>query len=210
MRVLFYVHDIGAGRHDRGMDLHSRLAQIYQRVRNLPYDTVAAHDAEGLRSQGRGNCVARAGLLAVEPSAWGVSCRVVSWEYELPVLVDVQHELGFTSDVHTAVQVRDGDRWLVVDATYDPALADLGLTVGQWDGTSETEPAYPAIGPVAVLDHHGHSSRLGEAVARIGRQVEATPPDLIARYQHDLNELFDGARSSAFTAEKLVAHEFWE
>lgn len=36
----------------------SGLVEIFERVRRLPYDTVAAHDAAGLRVEGRGNFAA--------------------------------------------------------------------------------------------------------------------------------------------------------
>lgn len=189
------VPTTGAGRHDLTMDSRARRVEAYRRVRDLSYDTVSAHDAAGLRALGRGDCVAKAHLLSEELQHLGATCRLVSWEYELPVLVPVQRDLACRSDVHTAVQVLVEDRWLLVDATHDPALADLGLTVGRWDGESATEPAYPAVGPVAVLDRHGKSPELDETTRRIRREVAATPPHLIAQYQRDLNALFERARS---------------
>lgn len=177
------------------MVLEERLVASYNRVRGLPYDTVAAYDADSLRAQGRGNCAAKADLLAQELHDLGVPCRLVSWEYALPALVEVQRDLAFDSDVHTAVQARVGNRWLLVDATHDPALAKLGLTVGHWDAKSATQPAYAASGPVIVLDRHGQSPHLDQVNARIGRQVERTPAEAIAQYQHDLNLLFENARS---------------
>ncbi|UFU06606.1 transglutaminase domain-containing protein [Ruania halotolerans] len=172
------------------------LVRAFESVRDLPYDTTAAHDAAGLRARGRGNCVAKAALLAEELSRFGATCRLVSWEYELPILVAVQRDLSFTSDIHTAVQVRVDDRWIVVDATHDPALANLGLTVGRWDGRAATEPAYQPVDPVVPHGPYGLSkSPLDSVMARIGHQVEATGPDLIAQYQRDLNVLFELARA---------------
>ncbi|GAA1483783.1 transglutaminase domain-containing protein [Brachybacterium fresconis] len=175
----------------------SDLVEIFERVRSLPYDTLAAHDAAGLLVDGRGNCVATAGLLSEELSALGARCRAVSWEYELPVLVDAQQHLAFRSDIHTTVQVRVEGRWVLADATHDPRLGILGLTIGRWDGHHDTEPAYRAVGPCVVHGQDGPgSTQLKGAMERIGRQVEATDPDLIAQYQRDLNELFEGCRST--------------
>ncbi|PCC38825.1 hypothetical protein CIK66_12965 [Brachybacterium alimentarium] len=187
----------GKARQDGRVTNEAQLVEIYESVRNLPYDTAAAHDAASLREQGRGNCVAKAGLLAEELSDVGVECRRISWEYKLPVLVDVQHELSFDSDVHTAVQVLLSGKWILVDATHDPALAALGLAVGHWDGASATEPAYQALGSILPHGHDGLLRDLDEAIERIGEQVEATDPELIVRYQHDLNQLFERARSRA-------------
>ncbi|UEJ84337.1 transglutaminase domain-containing protein [Brachybacterium halotolerans subsp. kimchii] len=177
------------------MDSGARGVEVYRWVRDLPYDTVSARDAAGLRALGRGNCVAKAHLLSEELQRLGAMCRIVSCEYELPALVPTQHDLAFSSDVHTAVQVRVVDRWLLVDATHDPALADLGLTVGRWDGESATEPAYPAVGPVVVLDRRGRSAELDDVLSRIAGEVEATSPRLVTQYQRELNALFKQARS---------------
>lgn len=175
--------------------VHASLVTLFEGVRNLPYDTAAAYDAEGLRAQGRGNCVAKAALLAEELGALEVPCRTVSWEYELPLLVDVQQRLGFRTDIHTAVQAHVGGRWVLVDATHDPPLDALGLPVGRWDGRSATEPAYRPIGPRVVLGQKGPGSeQLQEAGERIGRQVEATRPELITQYRDELNALFEGCR----------------
>lgn len=183
----------------------AHLVEIYESVRDLPYDTAAAHDASSLRARGRGNCVAKAALLAEKLAEFGVECRLVSWEYELPVLLDVQHEVSFTSDVHTAVQVRLDGQWLVVDATHDPPLATLGLTASQWDGASATEPAYRAVGDIVPHGRGGFSCELDKTLERIGQRVEATDSDLIARYQRDLNQLFELAREQALREQSIRA-----
>lgn len=187
------------------MTNEARLVEIYESVRDLPYDTAAAHDAASLREQGRGNCVAKADLLAEELGNIGVECRLVSWEYELPALVDVQRELSFDSDVHTAVQVRLDSKWLLLDPTHDPPLATLGLTVGCWEGASATEPAYQAVGVIVSYGLGSPSPELDEVRGRIGQQVERTGSDLNARYQWDLNRLFERARSQALHERSMSA-----
>ncbi len=177
------------------MVVHASPVMLFESVRGLPYDTAAAYDAEGLRATGRGNCVAKAALLAEELGALEVPSRIVSWEYELPLLLDVQQCLGFRTDIHTAVQAHVGGRWILVDATHDPSLGALGLTVGRWDGRSETGPAYQPVGPCVVLGQDGPgSTELQEAMERIGRQVAATHPELITQYRDELNALFEGCR----------------
>lgn len=177
------------------MDVRASLVSLFERVRDLPYDTASAYDAAGLRATGRGNCVAKAALLVEELGAHEVPCRTVAWEYELPLLVDVQQSLGFRTDIHTAVQAHIDGRWVLVDATHDPPLGALGLTVGRWDGCSETEPAYQPVGPCVVPGQGGPgSAQLQEAMERIGRQVEAARPGLITQYQDELNALFESCR----------------
>ena len=180
--------------HNGHMKKEVRALEMYEMVRNLPYRTDAAYDSVGLREQGRGNCVAKAALLAEEFLACGLVVRLVSWEYELPVLVEVQRSLRFSSDVHTAVEVHIEGEWVLVDATHDPPLADLGLTVGQWNGLTSTEPAYAPLGSIIPHDGHGSAARLGRLRSQIDQQVGATHPDIVNQYQRDLNGLFEQAR----------------
>lgn len=69
--------------------------------------------------------------------------------------------------------------------------------MGCWDGASATEPAYQAVGSTFPHGQGSSSLQLDEVQSRIGEQVEATNPDLIARYQRDLNQLFERTRSSS-------------
>lgn len=161
-------------------------------VRGFVHMTV---DPAQLEESERAALAEQVALLAEELGALEVPCRTVSWEYELPLLVDVQQRLGFRTDIHTAVQAHVGGRWVLVDATHDPALGALGLTVGRWDGRSETGPAYQPVGPCVVLGQDGPgSTELQEAMERIGRQVAATRPELITQYRDELNALFEGCR----------------
>lgn len=161
----------------------------------MPYATDAAFDAVGLRERGRGNCVAKASLLAEDLVALGMTTRLVSWEYELPVLLDVQRTLRFGTDVHTATQVQLGDEWLLVDATHDPALARLGLAVSQWDGRTSTGGAYSTLGPWFPHDDAAAMARLEQVSERIGREVAETDADVVQQYLRELNALFESARA---------------
>lgn len=179
------------------MQANDRAVEIYERIRNLPYATDGAHHARGLEEHGRGNCVAKAQLLAEELTACGLVTRLVSWEYELPILVAVQRLLRFRFDVHTAVELKLAGTWTLLDTTHDPPLALLGLSVGHWEGISGTEPAYPPLGPVIAHDGPDAASRIDEMTTRIGHHVEATDPALVNQYRRDLNELFEQARRQA-------------
>lgn len=166
----------------------------YIRVRDLPYATDAAHDAPGLLRLGRGDCVAKANLLATSLRACHADVRFVSWEYRLPRLVPSVEMLAFDTDVHTSVQVRIAGAWVLADPTHDGPLAALDLTVGSWDGVSDTAPAYPPTGPVLVHTDTSDAATLDAVTARLSARVRATPAGSIERYRRELNALFDSVR----------------
>lgn len=126
----------------------SPLIEAFILVRNVPYATDGATSGTELMVVGRGNCVAKAEFLMTAFLSLGVPTRRVRWLYRLPAQPPEVALLPSPFDVHTALEARLGDRWVLVDATHDPALASAGLTVASWDGQNPTSPAYLPTGPL--------------------------------------------------------------
>lgn len=122
----------------------------FEDVRDLPYALDGAHDAGELQRLGRGDCLAKADLLARRLADLGQEIRLVRFSYKLPSVIPEVEALVGGEDLHRAVQMRVGRRWILVDATHDLGLAGSGLTVARWDGRHATEPAYPPTGPILV------------------------------------------------------------
>lgn len=121
---------------------------VFAAVRDLPYATDAAADAATLVRAGRGNCAAKADLLARGLRLLGDDARMVRWRSRLPAWPPEVALLPSRDDLHTAVEVAVAGRWVLVDATHDPPLARGGLVVGDWDGWHPTPPAYEPDGPI--------------------------------------------------------------
>jgi len=121
---------------------------VFAAVRDLPYATNAAAAAVTLVCLGRGNCAAKAELLARGLRLLGADARLVRWRYRLPAWPPEVGLLPSRDDLHTAVEVAVAGRRVLVDATHDPPLARGGLVVGDWDGWHPTAPAYAPDGPI--------------------------------------------------------------
>ncbi|WP_055530171.1 transglutaminase-like domain-containing protein [Streptomyces graminilatus] len=122
--------------------------RLFEAVRAVPYATDGAHDAENLMASGRGDCLAKSAYLTTGFRRLGYPARRVRWLYLLPDQPPEVSLLPSREDVHSAAEVLIDGRWVLVDATHDPALAPAGLTVAAWDGVGNTDPAYPPCGPV--------------------------------------------------------------
>ncbi|MFD3978244.1 hypothetical protein ACFWR6_06625 [Streptomyces griseus] len=120
---------------------------LFTAVRNVPYGTDGAHTADDLFRTNRGDCLAKADALARGFTRLGYQVRRVRWPYLLPPQPPEVALLPSRRDVHTATEVLLHGSWALVDATHDPALSALGLTVSEWDGQGSTAPAYPPTGP---------------------------------------------------------------
>lgn len=121
---------------------------LFAAVRDLPYATNAASDAGTLILLGRGNCLAKADLLARGLRLLGDDARRVRWRYALPEWPPEVRLLPSRDDIHTAIEVMIAGHWVLVDATHDPPLAHGGFVVNDWDGQRATLPAYEPHGPI--------------------------------------------------------------
>ncbi|TMR22480.1 hypothetical protein ETD86_11585 [Nonomuraea turkmeniaca] len=130
------------------MDARAERIALFLTVRNVPYATDGAHDAEALMSVGRGDCLAKSAYLISGFRALGYQARRVRWLYHLPDQPAEVWSLISREDVHTAAEVLIECRWRLVDATHDPGLASAGLVVAEWDGRTDTVPAYEPKGPL--------------------------------------------------------------
>ncbi|MFH8987126.1 HAD-IA family hydrolase [Streptomyces sp. NPDC017940] len=117
----------------RDATLRDAARWAFELTRDVPCATDGAHRADDLLDKGRGNCAAKAELLCAAFGELGYPARRVRWLYQLPGTPPEVALLPTPYDVHTAVEARVDGKWLLVDATHDPALAALGLTVAEWD-----------------------------------------------------------------------------
>ena len=167
--------------------------QAFRTVRDMPYATNAAHDADALRRVGRGDCLAKSALLIEELQGLGLCARRVRWRYLLPEHPVEVRLLPTRYDVHSAVQVRLGERWALVDATHDSLLA-AKLTVADWDGASHTPPAYEPAGPIWVDGQHDDEIRA--EIEEIVQRWHGVSPSVGPTYQRAFNAWLDELRSS--------------
>jgi transglutaminase-like putative cysteine protease len=130
------------------VDARAERIALFLAVRNVPYATDGAHDAETLMTAGRGDCLAKSAYLIEGFGALGHQARRVRWLYHLPDRPAEVLLLPSREDVHSAAEVLIDGRWTLVDATHDPLLAAAGLTVAEWNGITDTVPAYEPRGPL--------------------------------------------------------------
>ncbi|MBB5781737.1 transglutaminase domain-containing protein [Nonomuraea jabiensis] len=130
------------------MDARAERIALFLAVRNVPYATDGAHDAETLMISGCGDCLAKSAYLIEGFRALGYQARKVRWLYHLPNRPAEVRMLPSREDVHSAAEALIDGRWTLVDATHDPPLAAAGLAVAVWDGITDTVPAYEPRGPL--------------------------------------------------------------
>lgn len=183
----------------RGASGPAARGALFTAVRDLPYATNAAADAAALVRLGRGNCLAKANLLAQGLRLLACDARRVRWRYHLPAQPPEVALLPSRDDIHTAVEVNVGGRWLLVDATHDPPLARGGLVVGDWDGERPTALAYEPRGPVWREGADGAAIAAALAAIAVQYQGWAAAPTAAAgqTYLNAFNAWLEQLRAGA-------------
>jgi hypothetical protein len=144
--------------------------KLFTLVRNIPYQTRAIKSINdpvlGIKiilQHKEGSCTPKHYLLgkAFEllgykvnyccfPFLW--SSTSLSFPHHIAQLA--QH---CTTDNHYALKVLLNGSWILVDATWDPALASIGAHINEWDGQSDTICAVDALEEVCLANAKQHA-----------------------------------------------------
>lgn len=162
----------------------------FEAVRNMPYATDAAHDAQELLEKGRGDCLAKSDLLFHALTYLGLQARFVRWRYSLPSLPGTG-QLSVPFDLHRAIEVCLDRSWSLVDATHDPPLSSH-LPVAKWDGRGPTEPAYEPVGPIMRVGID--NALISLAASQVAVALRELDPEELAAYIGRFNSALEAIR----------------
>lgn len=136
-----------------GLDSFQSRISIFEHIRNIPYSlSVRMTDPktapEQILAEGKGYCGPKHYLLAEMYRKLGLEVVYATFPFlwndpDLRYPPDLR-SLAAAVPVayHLACRVRINGRWVLVDATWDPALAKGGFPINDlWDGLSDTRCA---------------------------------------------------------------------
>lgn len=128
-----------------GLSSRERRIAVFQLVQNVPYKlTVWKGDPDSLFSLGRGDCRHKSNALVRLMRAFKFEARPVRVPFDwadLPIPSSVLEPLLETRGIHDSVEVKIDGTFVLVDPTWDPALAIAGFPVlSDWDGMAPTMP----------------------------------------------------------------------
>lgn len=86
-------------------------------------------------------------FLGKELKRLGIPVRYVLIKFDwndLPIPKEIIKKKDDSEGCHLALKINVGNKWVFVDATWDPKLGKAGFPVtGKWDGKSDTKLAVP-------------------------------------------------------------------
>ena len=124
-----------------------RVITLYKKVQGIPYHCLENRDPGMLLERNRGSCSEKHIFLGKEFERMGIPVRYVLIRFDwndLPVPQEIIRKKDSPVGWHLALRIKLKDRWLYVDATWDPGLEAAGFPVTRdWDGKSDTRFAFP-------------------------------------------------------------------
>lgn len=143
-----------AGKLEAGLTARDRRIAAFEIVRDVPYKLTAwTGDPDSLFTINRGDCRHKSAALLRLMRAWKFDARPVRVPFDwadLPIPQSVLQLLAETRGIHDTVEVKVDGKMILVDPTWDLALAKVGFPVlATWNGVEPT-PAVTTRANVVV------------------------------------------------------------
>jgi hypothetical protein len=138
-----------ADRLGNGLNAVERRIAAFELVRRLPYRLARFNPQapDEIFLMGQGDCRHKSVALRRLLQAWGEKARPVQVPFDwkdLPIPARVLSPLSETRSFHDAIELEVDGTFVLVDATWDPALRQAGFPLQPaWDGRSPTLPVTP-------------------------------------------------------------------
>lgn len=138
------------------MDQKQKIIELYNKVQRVPYYCLTERDPDLLLQKNKGSCSEKHLFLGKELEKLGIPVKYVLIRFDwndLPIPEEIIDKKDDAVGYHLALKIKVGNRWIYVDATWDPKLEKAGFPVTKnWDGESNTRFAFP---PKEIVELRG-------------------------------------------------------
>lgn len=117
-------------------------------VQRIPYYCLKERDPDLLLKKQKGSCSEKHLFLGKEFKKLGIPVTHLLIRFDWNDLLIPREIINKKEDGpvgwHLALKIKPKDKWIYVDATWDPKLKKAGFpTTKNWDGKSDTKFAFP-------------------------------------------------------------------
>ncbi|MBU4299163.1 hypothetical protein KJ636_03915 [Patescibacteria group bacterium] len=123
------------------------IIDLYKKVQGIPYYCLKERDPDLLIKKNKGSCSEKHLFLGKEFEKLRIPVKYLllkfSWN-DLPIPKEIIKKNGSPVGWHLALKIKPKNKWIYVDATWDPKLEKAGFPVAKnWNGKSDTKFAFP-------------------------------------------------------------------
>ncbi|MDI6883277.1 MAG: hypothetical protein QMC93_02260 [Patescibacteria group bacterium] len=125
-----------------------KIIELYNRVQRIPYFCLKERDPDLLLKKNKGSCSEKHLFLGTEFKKLGVPVKYLLIRFDwndLPIPKEIisKKENG-PIGWHLALKIKPKQKWIYVDATWDPKLEKAGFPITKnWSGSTDTKFAVP-------------------------------------------------------------------
>lgn len=125
------------------------IVELYNKVQKIPYCCLKVRDADLLLKKNKGSCAEKHIFLGQEFKKMGIPVKYLLIKFDwndllLPKEIISKKEGKSTLGWHLALRIKPKNKWIIVDATWDPKLKKAGFPITKnWQGLSNTKLAVP-------------------------------------------------------------------
>lgn len=124
-----------------------KIVELYERVQAIPYYCLKQRDPALLLKKNKGSCSEKHLFLGKKFEKLGIPVKYVlirsDWS-DLPIPKEIISKKDSSVGRHLALKINVNEKWIYVDATWDPALEKAGFPITKnWNGQLDTKFAFP-------------------------------------------------------------------
>src|SRR3989338_3898170 len=131
------------------LPLKKKIIKLFEKVRDVPYGDIGSRDPTDVYEKNKGTCSGKHELLKELCKELGIKVKNFIAMHKFNDLKvrfpdEIKKILNTTEiiDPHNFLKIFVGNKWIIVDATWDKNLKDLGFIVNEnWDGKSDMKIA---------------------------------------------------------------------
>ena len=124
-----------------------KIIELYNKIQKIPYYCLKYRNPNLLLQKNKGSCSEKHLFLAQELEKLGIPVKYVLIKFDwkdLPIPKEVINKKGNSIGWHLALKINIHNKWIYVDATWDPKLEKAGFPITKnWNCTSNTKLAFP-------------------------------------------------------------------
>ncbi len=124
------------------------IVELYNKVQRIPYYCLEERDPDLLLKKDKGSCSEKHLFLGEEFKKLGIPVKYLLIRFDwndlpIPKEIVIKNKKG-PIGWHFALKIKPKNKWIYVDATWDPKLEKAGFPVTRnWNGNSDTKLAVP-------------------------------------------------------------------
>lgn len=122
-----------------------KIIELYNKVQEIPFYCLEDRDTDLLLQKNKGSCSEKHLFLGSEFEKLGILVKYILIKFDwndLPIPKEIIKKKDSSIGLHLALKIKIKNKWIYVDATWDPKLEKIGFPVTKnWNGETDTKLA---------------------------------------------------------------------